>query len=33
MSSVADQLANSPIERWVKKVEFVSYANLAFYFS
>ncbi|EDX77115.1 hypothetical protein MC7420_252 [Coleofasciculus chthonoplastes PCC 7420] len=28
MSSVADQLANSPIERWVKKVEFVSSANL-----
>jgi hypothetical protein len=28
MSSVADQLANSAIERWVKKVEFVSSANL-----
>ncbi|MEQ8996130.1 MAG: hypothetical protein RID53_06445 [Coleofasciculus sp. B1-GNL1-01] len=28
MSSVADKLANSPIERWVKKVEFVSSANL-----
>jgi hypothetical protein len=28
MSSLSNQLTNSPIERWVKKVEFVSSANL-----
>lgn len=28
MSSVSNQLTHSPIERWVKKVEFVSSADL-----